>query len=96
MVFVGSEGMIQIHSGPVTNIQPYGPWINVMDERFNLHLRADLVASAWAVRKPTRDGEVNSVELYDKDGNNIALFFGRRKPGIPERASWRELVSALA
>lgn len=95
MVFVGNPGMIQIHTGKVTNIRTMGPWVNVLDERFNLHLRADLVASAWLVRKPTVDGIVTSVELFDAQGENIAMLFGARKPGSPELDSWRELVGAL-
>ncbi|WP_010107571.1 hemin-degrading factor, partial [Burkholderia oklahomensis] len=95
MVFVGNRGMIQIHTGPVTNIRRMGAWINVLDEDFNLHLREDLVASAWAVRKPTSDGIVTSVELFDAAGDNIAMLFGARKPGQPELAGWRELVRAL-
>ena len=39
MCFVGNRGCIQIHSGPVTNIKTMGPWINVLDETFHLHLR---------------------------------------------------------
>jgi putative hemin transport protein len=95
MVFVGNPGMIQIHTGKVTTIRTMGPWVNVLDERFNLHLRADLVASAWLVRKPTSDGIVTSVELFDAQGENIAMLFGARKPGSPELAAWRELVGAL-
>ncbi|CAM2156649.1 hemin-degrading factor [Paraburkholderia tropica] len=95
MVFVGNAGMIQIHTGPVTNIRTMGEWVNVLDERFNLHLRNDLVASAWLVRKPTDDGIVTSVELFDAQGENIAMLFGARKPGAPELAAWRELAGAL-
>ena len=40
MCFVGNRGCIQIHSGPITNIKPMGPWINVLDETFHLHLQA--------------------------------------------------------
>jgi putative hemin transport protein len=92
MVFVGNGGCIQIHTGPVAKIVPMGPWINVMDPGFNLHLRTDGVAQAWIVRKPTEDGIVTSLELFDADGDNIALLFGERKPGQPEREDWRELV----
>ncbi len=93
MVFVGNKGIIQIHTGPVTRIEPMGPWINVLDDGFNLHLRTDAVASAWVVRKPTEDGDVTSVELFDKDGVMLAQFFGERKPGQVERDDWRSIVS---
>lgn len=93
MVFVGNKGVIQIHTGPVSRIEPMGSWINVLDEGFNLHLRTDHVADAWVVRKPTSDGDITSVELYDDAGVLVAQFFGERKPGQPEREDWREIVS---
>ncbi|WCM24367.1 hemin-degrading factor [Paraburkholderia bryophila] len=96
MVFVGNRGMIQIHTGPVSNIRAMGPWVNVLDPGFNLHLRGDLIASAWVVRKPTSDGIVTSLELFDANGENIAMLFGARKPGQPELAGWRELIDGIA
>lgn len=95
MVFVGNPGMIQIHTGPVENLKPMGPWFNVLDEAFNLHLREDHIASAWVVWKPTEDGTVTSLELFDKDGTLIATLFGKRKPGVPEDTAWREIVNGL-
>lgn len=97
MVFIGSPGVLQIHTGPVKNIKMFGAdWLNVLDEEFNMHLRLPLVASAWEVRKPTTDGIVTSVELYDANGDNILLFFGKRKPGQPEDPRWRELLATLS
>jgi putative hemin transport protein len=95
MVFVGNPGMLQIHSGPIQKVMSLGSWINVMDPRFNLHLRSDSVAQAWLVRKPTVDGIVTSVELFNDDGEAIAMFFGERKPGKPELSTWRALADDL-
>lgn len=94
MVFVGNPGVIQIHGGPIKRVAVMGPWLNVLDPRFNLHLREDAIFEAWAVRKPTVDGLVSSLELYAKDGELIAQFFGQRKPGQPERCAWRQLLDA--
>ena len=96
MIFVGNPGCIQIHTGPVKNVKPMGPWMNVLDADFNLHVRADHVHSAWVVRKPTRDGVVTSLELFNEAGENIALIFGKRKPGQPESPEWRALAEELA
>ena len=96
MVFVGNPGMIQIHGGPVQRVQVMGPWLNVLDPGFNLHLREDRIAQAWLVRKPTSDGLVHSVELFDADGETIAMFFGKRKPGQAERCDWRVLANSLS
>jgi putative hemin transport protein len=95
MVFVGSPGVIQIHTGPVATLKEVGPWFNVLDKGFNLHLRQDGIAGAWIVRKPTRDGIVTSLEIFDAQDNQIAWLFGQRKPGEPERSDWRALVERL-
>lgn len=95
MVFVGNPGCIQIHTGNVSKLKAVGPWFNVLDPEFNLHLREDKVDGAWIVHKPTRDGVVTSVELFDAAGETIALLFGKRKPGQPEKPEWRDLVAEL-
>ncbi|WP_243048871.1 ChuX/HutX family heme-like substrate-binding protein [Dyella sp. RRB7] len=95
MVFVGSAGVVQIHTGPVRHIKVMGPWLNVLDEDFNLHLREDHVATSWVVRKPSPEGHVTSLELYDAGGRQIAQVFGKRKPGIPELEAWRALADGL-
>jgi putative hemin transport protein len=99
MVFVGSPGCIQIHTGPVHRIEPMDirgvQWLNVIDPTFNLHLREDSIAHTWLVEKPTADGVVTSVEAFDDEGNLMAMFFGARKPGQPELQAWRDLVAQL-
>ncbi|WP_394789308.1 hemin-degrading factor [Rhodoferax sp.] len=99
MVFVGSAGCIQIHTGPVVRIEPMDirgvQWLNVIDPSFNLHLREDSIAHIWLVEKPTADGVVTSVEAFDQDGALMAMFFGARKPGQPELQTWRDLVAQL-
>ena len=95
MCFVGSPGCIQIHSGPIHAIRPMGPWLNVMDPTFHLHLRLDHIGEVWAVRKPTKDGHVTSIEAYGADRRMIIQFFGKRDEGVAERPEWRSLVEAL-
>ena len=95
MCFVGSRGCVQIHSGPVRSIKPMGPWLNVLDETFHLHLRLDHIREVWTVRKPTRDGHVTSLEAYGADGNLIIQFFGQRHEGEMERADWRFLAENM-
>ena len=95
MVFVSSRGCIQIHTGWVKKLVESGPWYNVLDPEFNLHLREDKIANTWIVKKPTADGIVTSLEIFDADGENIALFFGKRKPGIPEKEEWKNILSEL-
>lgn len=99
MVFVGNTGCIQIHSGPVVRIEPmelHGQaWLNVLDTGFNLHLREDLIGHCWVVEKPTADGAVSSLEVFDTSGEVMAMLFGLRKPGQPELQGWKDLLAEL-
>lgn len=95
MCFVGNDGTIQIHTGPVSNIQAMGPWINVLDPTFHLHLRQDHITECWVVRKPTKDGHVTSLEAYDAKGEMIIQYFGKRKEGMSELAEWRDILDNL-
>ncbi|GLQ04784.1 hemin-degrading factor [Sneathiella chinensis] len=95
MVFVGNRGCIQIHTGPVNKLVEQGPWFNVLDPKFNLHLNEQEIVRTWVTKKPTEDGIVTAVELFDADGEIIATLFGRRKPGQPELELWREIAADL-
>lgn len=95
MVFAGNRGNLQIHQGKITTIRVMDNWLNILDPDFNMHLREDLVDTVWVVRKPTTDGDVTGIEVFDKNKEMIAQFFGLRKPGIPELEKWRELVDGL-
>lgn len=96
MVFVGNPGCVQIHSGPIERVETVGPWLNVLDPDFNLHLREDRVASAWIVRKPSVRGDIHALELFDGSGDCICQVFGARAPGEGERSDWRELLAGLS
>ncbi|WP_273789167.1 hemin-degrading factor [Bartonella sp. ML70XJBT] len=95
MCFVGNKGCIQIFSGTVKNIKQMGPWLNVLDPSFDLHLLTSGIASVWHVRKPTRDGYISSLEVFDKNDGMIVQFFGLRKEGQKEREDWRSLLKSL-
>lgn len=95
MCFVGNKGNIQIHTGEIRKTMWHGDWFNVMDPDFNLHLDITKVAQTWLVRKPTSDGIVTSIEVFNEMGDLIVQFFGKRKPGIPEMKTWQEVVESL-
>lgn len=96
MCFVHSPGCIQIHSGEVRRLLWHGTWFNVMDPAFNLHLDTKSIDSCYVVRKPTEDGQVTSLELFDAEGRMIVYFFGARKPGTPELSGWRDILETLS
>ncbi len=95
MCFVGNRGNIQIHTGAIETVKKVGPWLNILDPEFNLHLLIDNVASGWVISKPTEDGNVTSVELYDGAGETIAQFFGQRVEGQRENTQWHAFTQQL-
>ena len=95
MAFVGNPGCLEIHTGPVKKLMEYGDWYNVMDPGFNLHIDESGIHDIWITEKPTDDGIVSAVEVYDKQGTQIVQFFGERKPGKPELTGWRAIIANL-
>lgn len=97
MVFVGNRGCIQIHTGTINSVKPMGPWQNVIDPLFNLHLRTDHVAEVWAVEKPTKRGLAISIEAFDQYGALILQMFGLRKESdmVDHTEAFRALIGTL-
>ncbi|MFC3061451.1 hemin-degrading factor [Paenirhodobacter populi] len=95
MVFVGNQGCIEIHTGPIARVVETGPWINVLDPGFDLHLRMDHIAEIYAVVKNTQRGPAHSVEFFAADGALIAQIFGVLRAGEDAVSQWNALVAAL-
>ncbi|PHM38072.1 hemin-degrading factor [Xenorhabdus innexi] len=101
MIFVGNRGCIQIFTGKLERLMPYQEenssqkWANIFNRHFTLHLIESAIAESWITRKPTTDGFVTSLELFDAEGNQIAQLYGQRSEGTAEQAQWREQVAAL-
>ncbi|MEM1217870.1 MAG: ChuX/HutX family heme-like substrate-binding protein [Bacteroidota bacterium] len=95
MAFVGNHGCLQIHSGEINRVAWVKKWFNVLDPDFNLHIDTMGIDQIWHVQKPTVDGIINSIEVFDKDGNMMVQFFGKRKPGIPELDTWKNLLETV-
>ncbi len=96
MVFAGNRGNLQIHQGKIQTVRVMDQWLNILDPDFNMHLKTDHIESVWVVKKPTADGIVTGIEVFDDKKEMIVQFFGLRKPGIPELEKWRELVAEIA
>ncbi len=95
MLFVGNRGCIQIHSGRIETLKEMGPWQNVLDPRFNLHLRLDQVAEVWLVEKPTRRGPALSIEAFTDQGDLILQLFGYRKEGEEQTEAFATMTQML-
>lgn len=95
MFFVGNRGCIQIHSGPIKTLKEMGPWQNILDPGFDMHLRRDHIAEVYAVEKPTQRGTALSVEAFDAEGTVIFQAFPLARDTNDTRPQWREIVDGL-
>jgi putative hemin transport protein len=95
MIFVGNQGCIQIHNGPLKNLRAMGPWQNILDPGHDMHLRLDHIAEVYAVEKPTQRGPALSIEAFDARGYLIAQYFPMGREGRDTRPQWRDIVQAL-
>lgn len=95
MVFVGNRGIVQIHTGTINKLLRTGPWFNVLDPGFNLHFDTETISQVWRVKRPTAEGIVTSLEIYNAKDELVLTLFGERKPSLEERSDWRDLVSEL-
>lgn len=95
MFFVGNPGIVQIYTGVVQQLRRTGPWMNVLDPGFNLHVNTLEITDWWVVRRPSADGVITSVEAFNGRGELVLTVFGKRKPGQRESELWRETVAAL-
>lgn len=92
MAFVGNDGLIQIHTGTVRKLVEYRPWYNVMDPNFNLHLNEAGIEQTWIVRKPSANGLITSLEVFNHQQELVLTLFGERKPNETELSAWTELM----
>ncbi|MGF1547823.1 MAG: ChuX/HutX family heme-like substrate-binding protein [Thiotrichales bacterium] len=93
---VTNSGAIQRYAGPIRKLLRTGPWFNVLDPGFNLHLRTRAIATAWWVRLPTANGWVTHLEVFDHDGHEILRIADHREPDQAESPRWTELLSVAA
>lgn len=96
MVFLANRGIVQIHSGTVGAARRENGWLHLNDPGFHLHVREAGIAESWVVTKPTDDGPVTSLELYDTAGEAVLQMFGVRQEGSRENPAWQELAHAVA
>ncbi len=97
MTFLRSPGCLQIRTGTLCDLSldEGGERLTLEEPDFSLLFDLPIIATAWVVRKPTLDGIITSLELFDAQGDNLALFFGKRGYSQPEDRNWRNLLHEL-
>lgn len=73
-VLVGNAGALQVHTGPIEKLMITGPWFNVLDDGFNLHLKEDALAELLLSERPDGNTVAKTLELYDAAERTIAMI----------------------
>lgn len=94
-IIVGNSGCVQIFSGVIKQLVRYGKWFNVLDPHFNLHLDTDSISQVWLIKRPSRYGQITSIEAFDAQGETILTLFGVPDGITAEPDGWREVLNAL-
>lgn len=92
---ISSSGCLQIHEGPIKKIVPMGPWINIMDDGFHMHLRLDHLLATYVVRRTNGQHIKTSLEAYDPSGAR-AIYFSSPTGGTTDiENSWQTIIAEL-
>ena len=86
-IVVGNRGCEQRFEGRVEVIKLTGPWLNVLDPRFNLHLRWDRIAATRLLSGDDGTG----VSVFDARG----MAFCRVTGADPAAPAWQGIAAAL-
>lgn len=95
ILFGMNAGAVQSYAGTISNIVMHGPWFNILDPGFNIHLMPKQIGQVWHIRKPTSEGTVNSLSVLDFDGDEIMVITDHRMRGECEAGLWNHLLQQL-
>lgn len=97
-IFLPNGVCTQIHQGTISNLMETGPWFNVLDETFHMHLNLSAIDQAWRVHKPSENGVIESIEWFDKSQQSIAMLYLHpdARGDATMKGKWQDLLSVLS
>ncbi|MFJ9450212.1 ChuX/HutX family heme-like substrate-binding protein [Herbaspirillum sp. NPDC101397] len=95
MAQVGNAGIVQAYYGKIKNIRVKDSRLKITNSGFRMQLREDHIDSVWVAKKPTTDGIITSLELFNRQGTHIASFLSKKSNGQPEPREWRDAIMRL-
>ncbi|WP_130538284.1 ChuX/HutX family heme-like substrate-binding protein [Thiomicrorhabdus indica] len=98
LIFAPNGVCTQIHQGTISNLMETGPWFNVLDEHFHMHLNLSEIDQVWRVYKPSEKEVIESIEWFDKSQQSIAMLYlhpdARGDATIMNK--WQDLLAVLS
>ncbi len=93
---VGNAGIVQAYYGKIKKFGIRDSRLKIMNTGFRMLLREDHIYSVWVTKKPTTDGIITALELFNRQGMQIASFLSKKDNGQPEPLEWRDSIMRLA
>lgn len=90
-----NPGVRQTHRGLLENHRGDGFANRSHDAWFRLNLDSLDLHSAWVVHKPTANGMVSSLELYNHHGEPVLMLSDMPNAGLPQTLEWQSLLYNL-
>ncbi|WP_052501446.1 hemin-degrading factor [Thiomicrospira microaerophila] len=104
MIFVSNGCATQIFTGHVHKLLETGPWFNVLDPGFDLHMSLAGINQAWLVKKylkPTDSDQAAqatySVEFFNQQGEVVMFIYLKpeAKKDVILSQKWQQLTLSL-
>ena len=74
---------IQYHRGIVKNIVDFGPWLNVIDKKFNIHVLENKILKTSILEYKNRSDSIYLINIIDEN-NNLVLGIGGLEKSIDD------------
>tara|TARA_B100000700_G_scaffold103666_1_gene117048 strand:- start:7587 stop:8537 length:951 start_codon:yes stop_codon:yes gene_type:complete len=67
-------GCVQYHRDSIKNVVDYGPWINIIDKSFNIHVLENKISNSCLLEHLSDNKKIYSLDFYDVNKNLVLGF----------------------
>lgn len=94
-ITVATGGCTQRHDDVIKTVRPKGPWINVFDKKFHMHLHRENLTEVWCVAGEGDQGRTRSLNVFDSEGRRVFRMAGSSNEGAESLGKWSALLDDL-
>lgn len=95
MMFSRNYAAVQCYVGDIPKLAVLGYEINISITDFDFMMDTNKLGDIWLVTKPTENGFVNSISIFDKEDNEVLILTDKRTRGDAENADWLEVIQKI-
>ncbi|MBS3965273.1 MAG: hypothetical protein KGZ80_12440 [Methylomonas sp.] len=95
-LLVANPGALQLHRGPIHTLRITGPWFNVLDAGFNLHLNETAIARHDISDYTVDTTQRQAVVLRDHGGRTVMTLCDYSDDASHDSPFWQSLLATMA